>query len=135
VGAALICSRLISATYGLARSDRTFCSRLGGRDLPVGFRQRLYIAGPRANCVRARPVLRRSLNWHLPSEQEKAVTTKTATAGLKKPLQSRLHGIQDSYASKVDGSAIWAPPGEEPHGGADHELTSAFATLVAVGPA
>ncbi len=80
-------------------------------------------------------LLRCAPDGSLPSEQEKVVTAESAPAGLEKPLESRLHGISDAYPSIIDGSAMRAARGEEPYGGADHELTSAFTAWVAAGPA
>ena len=63
------------------------------------------------------------------------MTAKRAPVGLKKPVESRLHGISSAYASKIDGSAMRAACGEEPNSGADHGRTSALTAPVAEGPA
>jgi hypothetical protein len=71
----------------------------------------------------------------LPSEQEKVVTAKITAAGLEKPKESRLHSIADAYPSEIDGSAVRAACGEEPYGGANHELAPSFTAPVAAAAA
>ena len=81
------------------------------------------------------PVLRHAPNENLPSEQEEVVAAKRAAVKLKQPLERCLDRISAACASKIDGSAMRAACGEEPYSGADHDAMSAFAALVAGGPA
>ena len=89
-------------------------------------------------CLTAPPVhwaLRRAPNGNLPSEQEKAVTAKSAPVGLKKPLESRLNGASSVYASKIDGSAMGTARGEQREFRVDHDPVSTFAGLSSARPA
>jgi hypothetical protein len=65
----------------------------------------------------------------LPSEEEKVVAAKTATARFEEPVESPFHGIPGAYPSENDGSAIWTACREQPHHGADHASVSAFGVL------
>jgi len=69
----------------------------------------------------------------LPAEQEKVVTAKTTTVGLKEPMESRLDCIAGAYRSKIDRSAMWTVGGEQAYSGADHHTASAFTVLSAAG--
>jgi hypothetical protein len=61
------------------------------------------------------------------------VAAKSAPAGLKEPLENRLHGISGAYPSEIDGSAMGTACREQPHPGADHDSVSAFGVLSAAG--
>ena len=69
---------------------------------------------PAPNHTGPAPLLRRAPDESLPSEQEKAVAAKRAVVGLKKPLESPLHGISSAYAPKLDGTAMQTACGESP---------------------
>jgi hypothetical protein len=42
----------------------------------------------------------------MPPEQEKVVTAKSATIGLKQPMKRVFNGVSHAYTPELDGSAI-----------------------------
>ena len=49
------------------------------------------------------------------------MTTKLAPVGVKKPVEGSLEGISDTYASKLDGTAVWTPREEQPYCDVEHD--------------
>jgi hypothetical protein len=78
------------------------------------------------SCQESRPIcrtdaaLRGAPQRSLPAQQEKVAATEGAAVGLKKPMDGFLDGVSETYASKLDRSAIGTAGGKQAGCAVDH---------------